>query len=354
MKKIVVFIACLAFLFSACKSDFKLTSNWKEQMVIFGLLDQADTVQYIRINRSFLGEGNAYTMAAVHDSLNYKFKLNVTLDQWKNGAFFRTLPVDTTTMIPQDPGTFANQPQVLYRVHTPVSNPLTDDAEYHLTVINPRTGYTATGITTLVSGVTSTTGYPLVINKPLPIGTAPTYDFSNTVFPFPLEYVTSQGGRLFEFILRFHYDEYYTNTTVVSRTLDKDFGQYLSVTNSGNEIVDYTFAYNDFDNLFAAGVTPDPNVYKRVFRNCEMIMYVASDEFNTYLSVSQPVSSITGDKPTYTNINNGVGLFSARYVFDDPHYNKPLSVATINYVVQNDPRICALHFADASGTVECP
>ena len=352
MKKIAVFLSLTAVILYACKTDFKLTSTWKESMVVYGLLNQSDSVQYIRINRAFLGEGNAYQMAAVHDSSNYNYLLNVRLEKWQNGALVGTLTVDTTTGIAQDGGTFASSPnQIIYRIHTPKSNPLKDDGEYHLTIVNPKTGYTASAKTNLVLGVNSTSGAGMTISAPISGFTS--YNFFNLSTPLKLEWYSGQNGRLYEAILRFHYTEK-ALSGVTEQYVDKDFGQYTTGGISGGEKMNASMSWTDFVSFIGASVPDKPGIISRQFGKCELIIYAAHDEFNTYMEVNKPVSSITGDKPTYTNITNGVGIFSARYTFDDTtHYQRPLSNQTINQAVL-DPKICSLHFEDASGNVNCP
>ena len=43
-------------LFSSCESDLDINSKWEEVTVVFGLLDQSQEKQYIRINKAFLGK----------------------------------------------------------------------------------------------------------------------------------------------------------------------------------------------------------------------------------------------------------------------------------------------------------
>jgi hypothetical protein len=346
MKKFFVLFAFSAIVFSACKNDLNLISKWKEQMVIYGLLNQSDTVQYIRINKAFLGQGNAYTMAAVHDSLNYPYLLNVTLEKWQNGGFVSSYRVDTTSMIPQDAGAFANQPQILYRVHTGPGNPLTDDSQYHLTVTNPVTGYSASGLTSLV--VSSANN---ALGVGVEIGFAPptSYKFYNTLSPARFKWTTGVNGRIYNLILRFHYTEYAISGNT-SKYVDLNFGNNISQGLGGGEQMEADITWDGFRHFLASAIPADPAVGKRVMGNVEFMLYVGGDEFYTYQQVNQPVSSITGDKPTYTNIVNGIGLFSARYTFDQANYNKPVENVTLDNIA-TDPLTCPLHFADHNGNV---
>jgi len=67
------FIFLLPVLFiNSCKTDFDIIAPYKETTVVYGLLDPDTSVQYIKINKAFLGEGDALVMAQQMDSTNYK------------------------------------------------------------------------------------------------------------------------------------------------------------------------------------------------------------------------------------------------------------------------------------------
>ncbi len=346
MKKVVFLVSLTAILLGACKSDINLLAPYKEQMVIYGLLNQADSVQYIRINKTFLGQGNAYNMATIHDSINYTNLLNVSVQQWQNGAFVSSCRVDTTSMLVQDPGAFANQPQILYRVHTGGVNALNPASQYSLTVTNPKTGYTATGLTSLVAFSAADMGFA-------PPSAYKFYN-TNTATPERLKWTSDLNGRVYDLVMRFHYTEYAISGTT-SKYVDLDFGNSITSGLSGGEPMEADENWVQFEHFLASSIPNDPTVYKRVMGLCELMLYVGGDEFYTYQQVNEPVSSITGDKPTYSNITNGVGLFSARYLFDVPSYNKPIENNTLDQLAQ-DTLTCPLHIADHIGNVAaaCP
>lgn len=98
MKKRYVFLFFLASLIAACSTDFNINAGWQEITVVYGLLNQKETTHYIKINKAFLGEGNALTMAQMEDSSSYYNNLEVKVEEWKNGAMTRffgtvTLPL---------------------------------------------------------------------------------------------------------------------------------------------------------------------------------------------------------------------------------------------------------------------
>ena len=58
----------------------------------------------------------------------------------------------------------------------------------------------------------------------------------------------------------------------------------------------------------------ESSVVSRLVNRVEFLFSVAGDELNTYMEVNEPSSGIVQDKPDYTNIENGIGLFSCRFV----------------------------------------
>src|ERR1044072_3856815 len=82
LQKSIWISALAAVLFNSCSTDIDLLENYKPITVVYGLLDVHDNVQYIKINKAFLGEGNALVMAQQSDSINYKpGELTVQLQQ---------------------------------------------------------------------------------------------------------------------------------------------------------------------------------------------------------------------------------------------------------------------------------
>jgi len=46
----------------------------------------------------------------------------------------------------------------------------------------------------------------------------------------------------------------------------------------------------------------------------DYIFSVAAEDLNTYMEVSEPSLSIVQERPSFSNIYNGIGLFSSRFV----------------------------------------
>src|SRR5204863_3296538 len=86
-----------------------------------------DSVHLVKINKAFLGEGNAYTFAQIEDSNEYRgedityamvFRLN------DNGTALDSFPLTDTLVTDREPGTFYSPDQHLFTFHTPLAQVL--------------------------------------------------------------------------------------------------------------------------------------------------------------------------------------------------------------------------------------
>ena len=68
---------------------------------MYGLIDQADSVHYIKITRAFIGPGNSLEYAQIPDS-NYFKTVNATITEKINGNTGRTWTLFDTTILNKD------------------------------------------------------------------------------------------------------------------------------------------------------------------------------------------------------------------------------------------------------------
>ena len=69
---------------------------------------------------------------------------------------------------------------------------------------------------------------------------------------------------------------------------------------------------NSFFNFLALNLDKNQFVV-RYFNEIDMIMTVGSEDLETYINVNKPITGIVQERPQFTNINNGIGLFSSRF-----------------------------------------
>ena len=100
MQRLLFTLLLLAyFLIPSCKTDFDINAEYKDITIVYGLLNQKDSIHYIRINKAFLGEGNALIMATDPNNTLYPYEdLNVTMEEYLNGSLNQVFALDTVVI----------------------------------------------------------------------------------------------------------------------------------------------------------------------------------------------------------------------------------------------------------------
>lgn len=320
-KLIYLFIGAIT-LITSCSTDLSVIGDYKETMIIYGLLDQSQPKQYIKINKAFLGEGSALAYAQVKDSTQYAHSLNVTLNYKKNGTTLNSYTLTADNTISKLPGTFygPDQQYAIYSIATPASMVNYTEGEFQLVVKNSETGTTASASTPLVSDALFTS----------PAAGVPYFSFilsGNNEYNYPLRWTTGKNAKIYQVTVRFNYIDS-TTTGNVTKQLDWIFPEQKTVGLSGNEFLKGDFQGQSFLRFIGTQLDTYPGLIARKALPVDIILSAGADALSTYIEVNKPSTSIVQEKPEYTNITNGLGVFSARY--NKTPLTKPLGGTTID------------------------
>lgn len=337
---ILVFVSVL--LFSACSTDFEVIGDWKETMVVYGLLDQSQPKQYIKINKAFLGEGNAFEYAQIKDSVQFANSISVTLKRIKNGNEIATYTLIKDNSIPKNTGTFygPGQENAIYSFNSTGANTLTDDSQYKLIIRNNETGSEVTSQTSLVSD------FGNLLSPTLGVQYANIASLTIPNYRYSIRLKSAPNARLYEVIVRLHYTDSTTSGNIV-KELDWKLGQKTTEKLDGDEELDFGFFSDDYMKFIGSSLSDYSGLYNRKAGNAEIIVISAADELKTYIDVNKPSTGIIQEKPEYTNITNGLGILSARLF--KTSFDKPLSGDTKDVLSGGTYTHC-LKFLGNSGT----
>ncbi len=90
---------------------------------------------------------------------------------------------------------------------------------------------------------------------------------------------------------------------------------------TGGENVYFQYVPYTFFNLLKQRIAQDPNMKRfhgkftslgRV--DVQLVVSAGTLELSTYIDANKPSSSIIQERPVYTNITNGIGLFSSKRI----------------------------------------
>ena len=323
MKKIKTFVILFALFFVACETEFEVSADWKEVTVVYGLLDQSNDQQYIKINKAYLGIGDALQMASVADSINYNpADLEVKIIKVKDGAFGSIDLLDSiyldTTLIAKDDGLFATNENIIYT--TSISDKSffrandADEKDYILSILNKKSGKKVWAKTNLIHQL----NLDIPSAKPMGFYTAVP---DPVVFPLEKALTTvnwfhSTNGKIYEIIARIYYTNFYDDN--VDGIWDRDSLTYLDwlhpqIIYDGRNEMNYTFDGHDFVNTLARKLSNEQNLLARRLSHVELLFSVGSEDLQTYMDLNEPFEGLVQERPVFTNINNGIGFFSCRY-----------------------------------------
>ena len=308
MKKIVrlFLVLIVASQLLSCETDFDVISDYKEVAIVYGLLNQSDSIQYLRINKAFLGDGNSLSYAQVADSSTFGADISVILTEKTKGGITKEIIFDTITLSNKQSGDFYSPNQLFYFS----AEPLNQENSYELKIINKKTGYEVSAVTQLV--------HDFSITKPS--GGSKTLSLKRSVSqPNKFTWNNAVNGKRYQFKLYFNFKELNIGSNdTVYRKIEWLFPEVVSekIDGSGESSVGYT---NEQFYLLCENKIPYPDaateeaVTFRYASLCDLEVTAIGDEFNAYLESNSPSTGVLIDKPVYNNITNGFGLLSCRY-----------------------------------------
>lgn len=356
--KIVSAFCLVAVVFNSCKNELNILAPYKESVSVYAVLNPQDVRNYVRINRIFLGEGNSFQMAQVNDSINYKKgELTVTLERYDNGVLALTTVGNPTkklitlndTVIQTQSGVFNSNQRLFY----------TDDklytwGDYKLTITNNKTGNVFTSKGAIIDSV-KPFPFPPIAPPYYPVAYNPSnpssyyIDFSLPTVNRVIRFNSVPGARDYDLVMRFHYADSLNTGALVPKFVDFNFPTVSTADLSGGEQLALTFTSGEFYSVLVSKLNADEpsNLLFRKILKVDFIVYAGAQDFVDFLKISAPSTSVAQDKPVYSNIEGGFGIFSSRSRL---HVSKQISVSWIDYMATTKPT-CNLRFLKSDGNV---
>lgn len=278
---------------SSCENEVDINADWKETIIVYGLLDANDSVQYIKINKAFLNEKqSAYQVAQISDSL-YLDSVKVTLTDLYTGE---VIVLNRTNKLKKDSGIFANDVNYLWQT----TKKLAEDREYEINVRNPLSG----------TSVNSRTRTVKTANIRAPF-TSP-----KSVFSLGTDYITVMcapglNAKAYDVKFLVKYETISTIDTSVKevKTITWDMVKNFPVAGTGDLIrkIEKTAFFQFLGNTIPA----DPNKLHRIL-SVGTIFYGGNQNLVDYISVNEPSIGIVQKQSEYSNVVGGLGLFASR------------------------------------------
>lgn len=350
------FILPFSLFFSSCKTDLEVNAPYNETTIVYALLNQKDSIHYFKINKTFLGSANAYDMAAVRDSSEYNTayspRMTAIIEEWKNGTIQKQpVILEDTVINNKESGTFYSPDQIVYYFINPNLDPA---AQYRLNISLNGGERIVSAKTELINNLADFTGGQQfsIYCKDNPgvhcIGFSATRGkYADKEFTWR----SVKDGKRYQLEMGIYYVDFLVNGTSDTNKINWTFQPPLIANNlEGGEDMSVLIAGEDFYKELKRQLTPltDAAIVRRSFDKMELRLFIAGDDLNTYLLANEPSTGIIQEKPEFTNIENGVGIFSARLSVTSPQ--KLLDVYSLDELVGGqytyDLKFCRLNTAN--------
>ena len=341
---------CSALTWMGCSTEVDLTAPYDSLPVVYGLLELDADTQWVKVNRTWLGEGNQLAAAQTPDSSEYPAGSVqgwiVELNPSSSGQIVGDeVPTGKEWMLEETvldnkemSGIFFGPLQRVYYAVTPpgTSEALREDKLYRLELRLPD-GKEVSATTTMVESSVGAISYPPPGVPGFEMGLASLNSTGAASFSdFTFRWNSSPGASLYSASLVVNYSEIYHADdawSVVDSTVERSLSIGLgtrSLTGSEDVVsIEQTWDPETFYTELASRLDVNPRV-RRVLGNFDdeekarafdFVLQVANQDLAIYLDVNEAANSIVQDRPSWTNIQvsdasgssqGGVGLWGSR------------------------------------------
>lgn len=291
-------LALVGFLnFESCSTKVDVAAPWKEIGVLYCLLDPDTAEQVVRLERAFLGEGNALVYAKEFDSLYFDTaKTQVTLFV-KTNSTWKSLGVLTPELrVTKEEGTFSNPLSLVYVYPSKLV-----EGDYRIEVRMPSGN--------VISSETQTVAQPR-FRRPVAVTT----NFSRTWIngrpnEVSIGFTTPSNANLYDATVLIKYREF-QGGNVSTKVLP--WIQYRArEIEPSSQRIELRFDGAAMFRYMRANIAVDPGV-QRTLDTVFYDMRAGGSALTEYVRINGPSESLNDVRPIYTNIDGGYGLFSAR------------------------------------------
>ena len=312
-----------------CTTDVDLTAPYVSIPVVFGLLDAEADTQWVRINRTWLGDGDQTQIALISDSSEYETsRLSTRFVEVVNEIDTRVFELkDTLLQNKDEDGVFFAPEHQAYYAATRGSESLNPDALYRLEIVIDDS-IDVKAVTNMISVSVGNIQQPPAGLNNIKLNFA-NVGPSQVVYPnYPFKWRSTAGASRYDAVLLVHFIEHYWADdfqTVLdssrARTIEMPIGTVDPSSDVGNQELEKLFDGRVFFTTLSTRLDKNIRITRelgvwdadsQIARAFDFLLIVANETLAIYLDVNAPVTGIIQERPEYSNVSGGLGLWASR------------------------------------------
>ena len=324
----------LLFIATACEEDVDINAPAKDVTAVVGLLDPNETTHLVKITRLFQGEDGILTLAQNRELAEYD-DIEAFVEEYEydalsgdTNATSRSWQLYDTIVTNKDSGLFYYPNQTVYAFDARLRSADNNNNRFPLykLVVNKPNGEQVTSWTPTVN-IPITNGVQNVgeifpdfgqwLSRGVLMMNQTVVNVKVEIEVFPP--VNSKG---LELRLHFRWKDLDENdVTLAEREVTigvgtKDIG-FVPERTIDREVEKFDFSGETFYQAINAATQPltaTPEISKRLVdtSNLSIELWIAGEELQTFIELNSPSQTLLEEKPAYSNVNNGIGVWSAR------------------------------------------
>ena len=365
--------ACMALTgWWGCSTEVDLTAPYDSLPVVYGLLEVDADTQWVKINRTWLGDGNQLVAAQIPDSSEYPegsvMAKIVELIPSESGEIVGNelatgvewMLQDTVLENKSTDGIFFGPSQRVYFASMS-ERALREDRWYRLEALLPD-GSELKATTTMVQSSAGSIERPPPNLSSYQMGFASVNPDGSATYPsFPFRWTSAPGASRYAASLKVNFQErYYADDeftlldSVRDRTISLSLGTRQLNNPNNTQTLEESFSGERFYSELATRLEVNPRIRRvlgyydgdtQIERALDFELQVANQDLAIYLDVNESTNSIVQERPLWTNVQGGIGLWASRTTLGV--YNLGYLKQTMQHLQEGD-LTAALNFCSPS------
>ncbi len=276
----------------SCSTDFEINADNLETPIVYCILNTSDSVQYVRLQKTYLIDQAALEYPPHPDSMVFPGEIVVTMERLQNNVVQETYRFHPVTDIPKDTGFFPSEKHVLYKTHAVIK----PHSTYRLYI------YLGSKEKVVYAQTTSLGKLTVVDPMDLPIRKVSLYNGSN----FTCRWEPVEDAGLYQVVVKFRYSET-RNGITTSKFIN--WSQDYITPGTANDYLSKDISGARFAHILDENLISEPGV-TRTAEGIDFQIMSGAIELKYYMESTAPTEGALMEKPVYTNVINGLGVFS--------------------------------------------
>lgn len=282
----------------SCETEFSPNIDSPSIPIVYAVLNEADSVHFIRLSKTFQTDYNVYTQGIPEDSLVYPEAV-VRLERWFYGNFVQDARFELTNSFSRDAGLFPTGSVPLFELKRSNDNWRFFD------------GYPGE-IFRLIIDIPNQSVVYSEFNLIRPLEMISPRSNGRTFNMFDFKIAFRSFSNYTEMFVRLHYQNRYKDTITSETKSWREFQDHdIAVANQGKE---YSVRLEGVPLFYRIGkiIPVDELVLNRKFEYAEILFNCLDENIYQYNESQLAMPSDQAGRP-FTNVVNGIGIVGSRY-----------------------------------------